>query len=120
MAPSTRRAADILRQPAWALLAKVAEGNHGEAVHTSAWQQDGCCRPRFYMLAVVLGDHLDGMGVLDPDARRLLAWDFGNVERTEQVEEKEEEGLEEEVDEPKEADETDEAEEVESNTSSPH
>ena len=40
---------------------------------------------RFYMPVAVLDNHLDGMGVLDPYARCLLAWDVDHAEEVDQV-----------------------------------
>ena len=78
-----KRTTDFLRRPVWALVTEATEDGHGGAAHASAGQQDGCCHPRFCMSVTVLGGHLSGMGVLDPDAWRLFVWDIVHTKEVE-------------------------------------
>ena len=82
-----KRTTDFVRRPARALVTEAAEDGHEEAAHASAGQCDGYHCPRFCMPVAVLGNHLDGMCVLDPDARCLLAWDVSHATELEEEEE---------------------------------
>ena len=119
----TKKTTSFLQRLAWASATEAAEDDHGEAAHASLERQDGHCCSRFCTLVAVLDSHLDGIGVLDPDAWRLLAWDVGHTKEVEQGEKeevmeemKQVEEVEEEVEKVEKAEE---AEEVESNASPP-